>query len=69
MLELTPEQRRALVESAAPPSVVDPDTKQEYVLVRADDYARLRAIADGIAKRAGWDDPALDVYESYRKSS
>lgn len=69
MIELTQEQRRAVAGAATPPTVVDPETKQAYVLVRAEDYARLRAIVDGITKRAGWDDPALDVYESYRKSS
>jgi hypothetical protein len=67
MIELTQEQRRALNEGDAPPTVVDPETKETYVLVRADVYARFRAVADGVARRAGWDDPALDEYERYRK--
>ena len=68
-IELTEPQRRALAEAGdAPPTVTDPDTRTEYVLVRADVYARLRAVVDGIATRAGWDDPQLDDYERYRKA-
>jgi hypothetical protein len=70
MIELTEEQRRALSETGdIPPTVVDPETKETYVLLRADVYARLRAIVDGATKRAGWDDPALDAYERYCKLS
>jgi hypothetical protein len=70
MIELTEEQRRALGETGdAPPTVVDPETKDTYALLRADVYARLRAIVDGATKRAGWDDPALDAYERYCKLS
>jgi hypothetical protein len=69
MIELTEQQRLAIAEAGdGPPTVVDPATNVAYVLVRADVYARLRAVADGVAKRAGWDDPALDAYESYRKA-
>lgn len=68
MIQLTEEQRRALgALGDAPPTVVDPETKQTYVLIRADVYAQLRAVVDGITRRAGWDDPALDAYEQYRK--
>ena len=67
-IELTEQQRRALTEAGdTPPTVTDPVTDTEYVLVRADVYARLRAVVDGMTKRAGWDDPALDDYERYRK--
>jgi hypothetical protein len=67
-LELTDDQRRALAEAGdTPPTVTDTQTHIEYVLVRADVYAKLRAIVDGMTKRAGWDDPALDDYERYRK--
>jgi hypothetical protein len=37
-------------------------------LVRADVYERMRAIIDGVSQRAGWNDPALDAYEQYRKN-
>jgi hypothetical protein len=67
MIELTQEQRRVLIEGDGPQTVVDPETKETYVLVRADVYERLRAIVDGVSRRAGWDDPALDAYERYRK--
>ena len=46
---------------------VDPETGQEYVLVPAEQYQKFKAVIDGISRRAGWDDPALDVYEQYRK--
>jgi hypothetical protein len=46
---------------------VDPNSGQEFVLVPAEQYEKLRAIIDGMARRAGWDDPALDEYEQYRK--
>jgi hypothetical protein len=41
MIELTPEQRRALTEPG-PPRVRDPETKQTYVLVREELYERFR---------------------------
>ena len=59
---------------------IDPETKQEYVLVRAELYERLKALLydDGdwtpeeqlsllaaSGKRAGWDDPAMDIYDNY----
>jgi hypothetical protein len=67
-IELTEQQRRAVAQAGdSPPTVTDPETGTGYVLIRADVYAKLRAIVDGIAKRAGWDDPALNEYERYRK--
>jgi len=35
--------------------------------VPAEHFKKLKAIIDGLTRRAGWDDPALDVYELYRK--
>ena len=46
---------------------VDPATGQEFVLVPTEQYRKLKAVVDGITRRAGWDDPALDVYEQFRK--
>jgi hypothetical protein len=66
MIELTAEQQREL-DSAQPACAHDPRTDETYVLVRADVYERMRAIIDGYTRRAGWDDPELDVYERYRK--
>jgi hypothetical protein len=68
-IELTDELRRVLAESAiVPPRFTDPETDTEYVLVRADEYAKLRAVVDGVTRRAGWDEPKLDDYERYRKA-
>jgi hypothetical protein len=48
------------------PRVGDPKTNQVYIPVRADVYERMRPVIDGYMRRAGWDDPGLDVYEQYR---
>ena len=68
MIELALEQHQAL-EDAQPARIHDPETDQTYVLVRADVYDKMRAIIDGISRRAGWDDPAMDEYEGYRKKA
>lgn len=74
MTQLTQEQSsavRAAVET--PIRMVDPDTNTEYVLLRADVYERMHHLFDDpeadaflaqieSAAAAGWDDPALDVY-------
>ncbi len=45
MITLTEQQRRELAaNSAGPPRAVDPDTRVEYVLLRADVYDSWRAI-------------------------
>ncbi len=62
MIELSEEQRRELDEPG-PARARDPRTSQTYVLVRADVYERMRAFLDGYTRRAGWDDPAMDVYD------
>ncbi len=66
MIELTEEQQREL-DGTQPVQARDPRTNDTYVLVPAGDYERMRAIIDGYTRRAGWDDPELDVYERYRK--
>jgi hypothetical protein len=68
MITLTEEQRAEL-DQPDPVHVLDPKTNETYVLVRADAYARMRAFIDGYTRRAGWDDPELDVYEKYRKKA
>ena len=67
MIDLTEEQQNAL-QNGEPAQLRDPRTDETYVLVRADEYARMRAFFDNATKRAGWDDPALDAYEQYRKA-
>ena len=68
MIDLTEEQQREL-DGAQPARLRDPRTNDTYVLVRAEFYERMRAILDGYTRRAGWDDPELDVYERYRKKA
>jgi hypothetical protein len=62
-----------------PLEVVDPGTRQVYVLISRDQYARLRPLLEDSAlsldnqrqlladagRRAGWDDPAMDIYDHY----
>jgi hypothetical protein len=62
MIELSEEQRREL-DNPGPTQVRDQRTNETYVLVRADVYERMRAIIDGYARRAGWDDPEMDIYD------
>ena len=68
MIDLTEEQQCELGKAELA-RLRDPRTNETYVLVRADTYERMRAILDGAAKRVGWDDPALDAYEQYRKKT
>jgi hypothetical protein len=66
MIELTNEQAQALEhETDLPVTVRDPRTQQVFVLVRQDRYELMQRWA-GPFNRAGWDDPALDVYEEER---
>jgi hypothetical protein len=82
MFELTPEQRQELG-GTEPARAFDPETKQEYVLVRADVCEHLKAIfdEDGLDLRQGAvlveqamheddaQDPSLESYQNYRTSS
>ena len=73
MIELSDEQIRVL--QGGEQTVVNPRTKEEFVLVRRETYDRLRSLLDDgftpedafraqieSAAAAGWDDPALDIY-------
>jgi hypothetical protein len=68
MIELTKEQQALAQTGEQPPCVCDPETGTTYVLLRADIYERFRAMIESATRRAGWDDPALDTYERYRKA-
>jgi hypothetical protein len=77
MIELTEQQVQALENTdATPPRVVHPRTKETYVLLRADEYKRLKeeeyddgpwtreelqALAWEAGEHAGWDD--TDEYD------
>ena len=77
---LTTDQRQAIQETGGKPVyLVDADTNISYVLLRADEYAKIqefigdeaesgpRAMYDAIDEtfREGWDDPAMDAYDDY----
>lgn len=73
---LTEDQRRAARESQQPIRLVDPDTHEEYLLIRADLFERIRPLFEDdpltdseqrfllrqAGQLAGWDDPEMDVY-------
>ena len=79
MIELTQDHRRAIA-AAESPVILDPETKQSYVLVRKEIIDRiegllyddsewpsdeqLRLLAES-GTRAGWDAPEMDVYDNY----
>lgn len=81
MTTLTPELRKAVEEAGGQPiEIIDPETQRRYVLLRADVYERLnvlfedgplskderRRFLEQAGKRAGWDDPEMDIYDDLR---
>jgi len=76
---LTEEQSRAVAARPnTPVRLVDPNTNATYVLLRAEEYDRVRALLEddfdireaypaqfSVAMRAGWGDPAMDDYNNY----
>lgn len=82
MIELTGEQRRTLTQGIEIP-ISDPETSQEYILVRADIYRHLKNFTCNVTdltpedqmgllaqsgKGAGWDEPEMDAYDSYEEN-
>jgi hypothetical protein len=80
MTVLGPDLSQALQQAAgAPLTVVDPQTRTKYVVMRADVYERVKSLfeADDLTadekrlllaesgKRAGWADPEMDDYDDY----
>jgi hypothetical protein len=75
MIELTEQQRQELKGDL--PRVLDPQTKQTYVLVSEEAYERIQALLSperlprteqqallhAAGLRAGWDDPEMDIYD------
>ena len=66
MIELTEEQMQALENGEKPPRVVNPCTRETFVLLSTEVYERVCRIVAG-PNRNGWDGSELDVYEQYRK--
>ena len=77
MIELTQEQRKELAKGAG--RLVDPETRQTYVLVREELYERFRSFLDvpfdpheaypaiDRAFAEGWNDPRMDDYDRYEE--
>jgi hypothetical protein len=78
-IRLTPEQWADVQdEHDSPPRVCDPSQTETFVLINVDDYDRqYQALFEDVpvsaqerrhqlqefGKRAGWDDPTMDVYD------
>ena len=58
MIELTPEQTRALDAPPQPVAAVDPGTGQEYLLIRREIYDKIRLLLKPFGQN--WDNPADD---------
>ena len=66
-----------LREPQVPPRVSDPTESQTYVLISSESYERFKALFEAdpatqqereaqlqeFGKRAGWDDPAMNIYD------
>lgn len=78
--KLSNEQRRAIEDQqGGPVFVVDGNTQQQYVLLPAETYQKIRELIGGeafdiretyplqdrVAADAGWNDPAMDEYNDY----
>jgi hypothetical protein len=76
-IQLTQEQWADIQAGEIPVRVSDPGQNTTFVLVRADVYERFKSLFEEdpvseqerlfqlqqFGKRAGWDDPAMDVYD------
>ena len=58
MIELTEEQAEALTRAEQPPLVVNPRTREEFVLVRKDRFESMQKWVASLTRR--WDDPNDD---------
>jgi hypothetical protein len=65
MIDLTDAQIHAVEDSQPLPLVVNPRTREEFVLVRREVFERIRKVLQPLNR--GWEDQALDIYEQYRK--
>jgi hypothetical protein len=78
MATLTAEQRDLVKQSSGEPvRLIDPDTKQEYVLMRAEAYDQIQSVVPDLDPRdlypalaralsdEGWNDPQMDEYNRY----
>ena len=78
MIELTPEQWQAIAQEENP-TVIEPESKSAFVLVRKEIYDRWRRVFDDSPDAAllvnemmaedDADDPLLEGYQKYRNPS
>ncbi len=76
--KLSAEIRKAVEEAGEQPlEIIDPETQQRYMLLKADVFDRLRMSLQGgplskdeqkylleqAGRRGGWDDPEMDIYD------
>ncbi len=67
MIELTRDQLQAMEREADKPTiVVDPQTGQQYRLIKEEIFQLLQGIVKPFNKGVE-DDPEMDIYEQYRK--
>ena len=76
-IELTAEQWANVRQAECPVRVSDPSHSASFVLLRAEVYERFKSLFEEdpvsdkerqfhlqqFGRRAGWDDPAMDVYD------
>ena len=77
-IQLTEEQWQSIQGAPeAPPRVSDPAHNENFVLLKAEVYERFKSLFEEdpvtqeernsqlqqFGKRAGWDDPAMDIYD------
>ena len=68
MIELRDDQLQALDKETQPAAAVDPRTGQVYRLIKQEVYELVRGIV-GPFNKGVENDPAMDVYEQYRKKT
>ncbi len=81
---LSPEIRKAVEEAGEQPlEIIDPETHERYMLLKAEVFERLRPLLQGgplskeeqrflleqAGRRAGWDDPEMDIYDDLAHST
>ncbi len=66
MIELRGDQLQALDAESQPVAAVDPRTGQVYRLIKQEVYDLVRGMVAPFNKGVEYD-PAMDVYEQYRK--
>jgi hypothetical protein len=77
--KLSDDLRQALEQEGGPVHLVDAATNERYVIMRAEQYEKAKALFEEEAfdprelyplveesfRKAGWDDPEMDVYNDY----